>query len=714
MTAGKHKPTWPWILLASLPAWGGPVRAADTPSAGEDLSLLYGDEESVSIATGSAKPLRLVPAVASVITARDMEEMGATTLDEALALVPGLYAGISAFNRLNPNWSIRGVSTHQTPQVLLLRDGVPITHFYNGARPNLFHLPVAGIERIEVIRGPGSAVYGADAYAGVINVITRKATGLAGAEAGVRGGSFGRREAWGQYGGQWGAWAVGLNVEYTRSTGDPGRVVGSDLQSVFDSLFLTTASQAPGALSTGYDVLNTTLRLERGPWDVSLWHWRLMDAGVGAGAAQALDPGGSQDTDLTQADVRYRFNGAGNWSGEARFSHRALNDYPEFVLFPAGATLWVGADGNIGTAGGGPFTFVDGVIGRPAVFDRYTETEGVFLYDGWTQHQLRFGLGIKHEQEEAEEIKNFGPGVVTGTLTDVSGTPFVFLPDKQRTVMYLSAQDEWNFAPDWELTAGLRYDHYSDFGGTLNPRLALVWSTRHDLTSKLLYGRAFRAPSFGELYAQNNPVVLGNPDLQPETIDTYEIAFDYRPAPSLETRLNLFHYRIADLIDYVPDPGGQTSTAQNTENRRGHGLEWEAEWRLSPALTLAASFAWQHSENSDTGTPVPNTPGRMASLRATWQPAPQWVLAAQAYRVADMKRETGDPRAPIDDYTLTHLTLRHQFKADRLELAASVHNLFDVDARAPTLYNPALGTAAIPDDYPLPGRSVWLELRYRH
>lgn len=701
--------------LLALAAWAlcAQAAAAEAPPA-EDLALLYGDEESVSIATGSAKPLRLAPAVASVITAQDIEEIGATTLDEALALVPGLYDGISPFNRLNPNWSIRGISTDQTPQVLLLRDGVPITHFYNGARPNLFHLPVAGIERIEVIRGPGSAIYGADAFAGVVNVITKGAAGLAGVQAGARVGAFERRDAWGQYGGRWGDWGVGLNVEYAHTGGDRGRVVNSDLQSVFDGAFATSASQAPGALATGYDVLNATLRLERGPWDISLWHWRLMDAGVGAGAAQALDPTGSQDTDLTQLDVRYRLRDGGNWASDARFSYRALNDYPKFVLFPAGATLLVGADGNIGTAGGGPYTFADGVLGRPAVLDRFAELEWTSLYTGWTNHQVRIGAGIKQEKEEAEEQKNFGPGVTLGTLTDVTGTPYVFLPNKQRTVKYLSLQDEWGFAADWELTAGLRYDHYSDFGGTLNPRLALVWSTRHDLTSKLMYGRAFRAPSFGELYAQNNPVVLGNPDLQPETIDSYEIAFDYRPNAALATRLNLFHYEIADLIDYVADAGGQTSTAQNAENREGHGIEVEAEWQASPALKLAASYAWQHSEDSGTGTDVANTPGQMASVRATWQAAARWTLAAQVYWVADMKRAPGDSRAPIDDYALTNLTVRHRLDDHGLELAASVYNLFDQDAKAPTLLNPALGTAAIPDDYPLAGRSLWLELRYRY
>jgi outer membrane receptor for ferrienterochelin and colicins len=714
------RPAWR-MLPASLAILALHALAADNMPVNEDLAVFYGGEENVSIATGTSKPLRLAPAVASVITAKDIKEIGATTLDEALALVPGLYDGISAFNRLNPNWSIRGISTDQTPQVLLLRDGVPITHFYNGARPNLFYLPVEGIERIEVIRGPGSAIYGADAFAGVINVITKKPAEMTGASAGIRAGSFKRRDAWGQYGGNLGQWGVGLDVEYAHTDGDTSRVVGSDLQSVFDGVFGTHASRAPGPLSTGYNVLNATLRLNNGPWDISLWRWQLMDAGVGAGAAQALDPTGRQDTDLSQIDVHYRYgNDAGTWSSNVAFSYRALNDYPQFVLFPAGTTLPVGTDGNIATSPtAGLVTFPEGVFGQPAVLDRFTNLEWTSVYTGWSDHQVRVGMGIKQEQERGEELKNFGPGVingtegtVSGTLTDVSGTPYVFLPNMKRTVKYLSLQDEWGFAPDWALTTGLRYDDYSDFGGTLNPRLALVWSTRYDLTSKFLYGRAFRAPSFGELHAQNNPVVLGNPTLQPETIDSYEMAFDYRPTAALTTRLNLYRYVIANLIDYVPDAGGQTSTAQNAEDRNGHGLELEAEWQASHAVNLAASYSWQHSEDALTGQAVPNTPGQMASVRATWQVARLWSVAMQNYWVADMKRAAGDPRAPIKDYLLSNLTLRHRFDDKHYEIAATVYNLFNRDARAPTLYNPSLGNAAIPDDYPLPGRSLWLEMRY--
>src|SRR5690606_20637364 len=156
--------------------------------------------------------------------------------------------------------------------------------------------------------------------------------------------------------------------------------------------------------------------------------------------------------------------------------------------------------------------------------------------------------------------KNYGPGVLDGTevevdgrLVEVTDTPFIYIPNQRRTIRHLSVQDEWSLLKDWELTAGVRYDDYSDFGDTFNPRFALVWQTSYNVTSKLLYGRAFRAPSFSEQFAINNPVILGNADVEPEQIDTLELSFEYRPTYDLTTRINLFTYDVEGLIDYVDD-----------------------------------------------------------------------------------------------------------------------------------------------------------------
>jgi len=169
----------------------------DAAQAGQesDLSLIYGDEDIVSIATGTAQPISRAPAVASVITAEHIKQIGATELDQVLETIPGLHVAVSA-RGYSPIYTIRGVYSDTNPQVLMLINGIPITNVFAGDRSQVWAgMPVNDIARIEVIRGPGSAVYGADAYAGVINIITKDANDIKGTEIGARGGSFNNKEA---------------------------------------------------------------------------------------------------------------------------------------------------------------------------------------------------------------------------------------------------------------------------------------------------------------------------------------------------------------------------------------------------------------------------------------------------------------------------------------------------------------------------------------
>ncbi|MBX2807697.1 MAG: TonB-dependent receptor plug domain-containing protein, partial [Cellvibrionaceae bacterium] len=140
------------------------------------LSLEELGKIKISIATGNEILIEDAPAIASVITAKQIKAMGARTLNEALKVIPGLHLSLSGLNRTDAIYSIRGIHNSSfNPQVLLLLDGTPITWPSQGGRPTRFSLPTSNIKHIEVIRGPGSAIYGADAFSGVINVITKHA-----------------------------------------------------------------------------------------------------------------------------------------------------------------------------------------------------------------------------------------------------------------------------------------------------------------------------------------------------------------------------------------------------------------------------------------------------------------------------------------------------------------------------------------------------------
>ena len=705
-------------VLLSLP-WSGSAQALEgvdpeSPML-QEMRDFYGDEAFITIATGSRKPIYKAPAVATVITAAEIKAMGARNLDEVLETVAGLHVVPSTQGRLDSIYSIRGIHTSFNPQVLVLMNGIPFPHF-SGGRPFHFRLPVNAIARVEVIRGPGSAVYGADAFGGVINIITKDASDIQGTEIGGRAGSFDTQDLWLQHGKRYGEWDFAYSLEWQKSAGDRDRRIAADQQTIIDNRFNTNASLAPGALSTRYDVLDTHLNLSRDNWQLRYWLWRQQDAGLGAGSALALDPVGEES--LTQHLVDLTYSTAdlvADWDFRLNAHYLHRDSESRFVAFPPGAILPIGSDGNLSfSETANSVLFTEGMIGKPVGEEDGGGIDFAAVYTGMTDHRWRIGAGVKSFRFKLEkEEKNFGPGVidgtrpvVDGTLTNITNTEFVFLRDASRTVWYLSLQDEWQFVPNWELTAGVRYDHYSDFGDTVNPRLALVWATRHDLTAKILYGRAFRAPSFSEQFSINNPVGLGNPDLDPETIDTLELSFDYRPTFDLQTNLSVFAYRARDLIEFVADPGGTTRTAQNARDQDGYGFELEMDWRALDTLRLQGYYAWQRSKDVETKQRIADAPGQMVYLAAKWEFLPEWEICPQYRWIGSRKRAISDPRGVIDNYSLVDVIIRKNRIFGLFDTAFAVRNIFDEDAREPS-------SSVIAGDYPLEGRQAWAEISYR-
>ncbi|GAB6040644.1 TonB-dependent receptor [Endothiovibrio diazotrophicus] len=676
------------------------------------FSGFYGADEFVTIATGSRKPVQRAPAVATVITAEDIADSGATDLDEVLEGVPGLHVA-RYFTQYNPIYSIRGIYSSTNPDVLVLVNGIPITNLFHGDRNFVWGgMPVKAISRIEVIRGPGSALYGADAFSGVINIVTKGRGEIDGAHAGARVGSFGRRDGWWMYGGELGGWDLSVVAEAGVTDGPKVRVE-SDNQSGLDALFgalvpgYAPASLAPGNTDLGRKNLDLRFESVRGNWTLRAGFQGRYDVESGVGANGALDPVGEYRSERFNADATFHdADWSKHWDVTLQVSVFHTEQAPEtpWRLLPPGV--------DFSAAGGG--YFADGVIGGPGVKERHLRLDGSAFYDGFARHQVRLGAGWHYGAVyETTDLRNFltaadGTLLALPGLTDVSDNPALeFLPEANRRAAYLFAQDEWAFAEDWELTAGLRYDRYSDFGDTLNPRLALVWQTAFDLTTKLLYGRAFRAPAFAELYNRNNPVVLGNPDLRPQTIDTAEVAWTYHPLQDWQASLGIYRYRARDLIELAPySPVSGVQMYQNVGKQTGYGVELDGEWRVRRDLTLRGNLSLLRSRNELSGSDSGNVPQRQLYLRADWAFAPGWNLDSQLNWVAARERESGDTRPAIDDYTTVDLTLRRSGGRGEWDMAFSVRNLFDADAREPE------PSGAVLNDLPLAGRSAYLELQY--
>lgn len=639
----------------------------------EDLSLAYGDKSFVSIASGSPQPTARAPSVATVITAEDIAAIGAADLDEVLETVPGLHVARSPA-AYNPIYIIRGISTQYNPQVLMLINGIPITGVFVGDRSNIWGgMPVENIARIEVIRGPGSALYGADAFSGVINIITKNSTDLNGTEPGARVGSFDSWDTWVQHGGKWG----GLDAAaYLRkgSTNGQRQIISSDAMSGTPN-----PSLAPGSVNLNRDAIDGRLDLSHDKWRLRTGYQR-REIGTGAGVASALDPKGKNigtriSTDLTYHDVNF----APDWDVTAQTSYLRITEKSNLTLYPAGYAGF----------------FPEGLIGNPYKWERHLRFGLSAAYTGLKKHKLRFGSGTQGDNlYRTEETNNFSTG---GPV--IAATPFL-LPHNRR-VNHVYAQDEWNFTQDWYLTAGVRHDRYSDFGSTTNPRLALVWETAYNLTSKLLYGRAFRPPSFSELYNSPNPVLTGNRNLKPEKIESLELAFAWQAASTLQANFNLFRYRMKDILR--PDI---SAVVQNAGRQHGQGVETELVWDAGSDLRLSGNYAYQHSIDKTTNQDAGNAPRHHAYARADWRFMPGWTWNTQINYFADRKREPSDTRPDIADYHTVDVTLRHQKRTSAWDLAFSVRNLFDADAREPS---PSPGLIVY--DLPLAPREWRVELR---
>ncbi|MCP4698915.1 MAG: TonB-dependent receptor [Gammaproteobacteria bacterium] len=260
----------------------------------------------VSVAAGTEQSARLAPAITSVITAQDIEAVGAASLNEVLETVPGIHASKS-YLAYEPLYIIRGMSSGlYNPNALVLINGSPIKTLLTGSAAGLIWgtIPVNAIARIEVIRGPGSAIYGADAHAGVINIITKTKDDINGTEAGVRAGSFDTQNAWIVHGGRHAGFDTALALEY-HSTEGHRQIIDADAQTSLDELHDTYASHAPAPVSLQQHNLDVRADVSRGAWRLRVNWRRLRDIGTGAGITPILDPDGRFTDDRYHAELVY-------------------------------------------------------------------------------------------------------------------------------------------------------------------------------------------------------------------------------------------------------------------------------------------------------------------------------------------------------------------------------------------------------------------------
>jgi iron complex outermembrane receptor protein len=285
-------------------------------------------------------------------------------------------------------------------------------------------------------------------------------------------------------------------------------------------------------------------------------------------------------------------------------------------------------------------------------------------------------------------------------------SPYLQVLDDERTehVWALFLQDEIELGGGVALTAGLRYDHYSSFGGTTNPRLAVVWSPRSGTTLKLLYGSAFRAPNVYETYYDDGGVSqVANPALRPETIQTYEAVLEQSLGDRVRFTLTGFQSRILNLITQVPvdlaDPNSLV-IFRNSGDSRATGVEAEIEgkWR---SVEARLGYSWQNATDRSTGEWLVNSPRHLLKGQLSGAFWGDRIVPALDLQYTSQRKTLAGSLA--GGHWLASFTLSARRLLPGLEVAASVHNLLGA-----TYADPGTDTNT-QDTIPQDGRSFRLK-----
>ncbi len=674
----------PGLLLWLLALGAARGVGAAGPAADDLFALSPAELAEISVVSASLAPQRLAqsPASVTVITAEQMRQTAARNLYDVLRQVPGLRVDLT--NRGRPVVSVRGVRRDSSNQLLFLLDGHALNETHNGSATFLFELsalPLENIARIEVIRGPGSAVFGSNAFLGVVNIITRRPADIDGFESVFRvevedegyigselnllyGGTFENDRA------------LALNVNYTDQDG-PTIPVAADI------------AGRSGRADRSFKQLDIQAHGELGPFALKA---RItdQDRGESHGALFQLSP-----------EDYFKFHGGFvELDGAFRPGAHTAVELRAFLDYLSGeAQISVLPRGTIPP--GSPFAPFDatGRLGRLQLDASKAGVELRATDTHWRGHEITYG--VLWEYQAQDNLKTLTNDIDVGRpvwpLRDISNSQN-FGQDANRSLLAPYVEDIWTLTDSLTMTAGLRWDNYSDFGDSLNPRLGVTWRFRPRYSLRALYGTAFRAPDFRSLYL-NSPLLDGNPDLNEERVRTVELGLAGNPFGGLFTRVTLFDNALKQLID---EPVG-TGRLENVGSATSRGVELEARYAWMSGAYVSANYSYVNAR-LDGGRPVPGEPRNSGSAVA-WAPLTGRLHAGLSLYWQDASpRAPGDPRADLAGYQVLDANLRYQL-TQGVELGLAAYNLMDQDYAQPA------PPATIPDDYRAPGRSFRVELR---
>ena len=575
------------------------------------------------------------PSSVTVITADEIQKYGYRTLADILETVRDFYitydrensfVGVRGFGRLG-DWNSR---------ILLLIDGHRINNNILGQAMigTEFLLDVDLVERIEIIRGPSSSLYGADAFFAVINVITRKPPQLKCVELSLAPGSFGTYQGRASYGGQYRGIDMLLSGTFYNSQG----------QTLFYPQFDSPATNYGITRNTAYENSQHILATISSHGFTLQGLFSARDRGVPTAYYGTVfnDPR-TQNFDYHQyLDLSYQHSIGKKWDLTARTSYdQARLQAP--VAYSTGLP-----DGS---------TTLDTYSVRGNWSDSEAKLSGILL----AKHKITLGTEITDNLRQDQ-----------GNYSSIGN---VFTPEHTTSVIWaLYGQDEFAITHTLTLSAGLRYDHYSNFGGTTNPRLGLIYHLFHPTTLKLLYGTAFRAPEPFEIAPDLGSFYDDNLQLKPEKIRSVEGVVEQGLGQHFTLSGSVFRNWISDLISLETD-ATDDQLYRNSGKANAAGVSVELEGRLGTGLQGRASYSYSDATEPLSHQILSNSPQHLGKLNLSYPVVPQRVFASlDAQYTSSVQTLAGNT---VSGFSVLNVTLLGHTLGKHLDLSASIYNLFN-------------------------------------
>lgn len=601
-----------------------------------DLSLEeLVDVEIVVAASKHEQKIKQAPSSVTIITSNDIKKYGYRTLADVLKSIRGFYV---TYDRNYHYAGIRGFSTpgDYGTHLLIMINGHRINDqiYHQASIGTEFPLDIDLIDRVEIVRGPSSSLYGSNALFGIVNIITRKGNSFNGVELSANASSHDTYTTRLTY---------GSSTQEGKSIVASGTLYDSKGQTLYYDEFNDPLTNNGFTNIDGDEFQNFFMSIEgKGLIMQMLFSQREKEVPTAPWNSIFGIPGNVTTDKRNYIDIVFprRFDNGIEVSPRVFF-----DQYYYYGNYPI--------EGDASN---------DVVINKDYSKAEWWGAEITASKQFTDRHRLSLG---------AEYVDCF-------RIYQKNYDTEVYFKDSRDFVYWaLYAQDEIRLFENVNLNAGIRYDNYESFGDSTNPRFGLIYDINPDTTVKLLYGRAFRAPNPYELYYEDGTgFQKANPNLEPETIKTYEVVLEKSLPNDYFITVSLFHFCLDDLIIFSEDPADSIKALQNIDSAESNGVEFEIEKKWRNGSKVKAGYSYQKTENRKTNEELVNSPEHLAKLNFLYPLISETLFTGlELQYTGERKTLSGDFS---DDFVVTNLTLFTGKLNGDWEMSASVYNLFNV------------------------------------